>query len=608
MTFQPYPIYDLKSGKKTDKDPWLQPSDAFTDMLNCHLRQGALEKRKGYTEFGEIAHTDCDTEVDSSPGNAVMGIYNYYSGDTEAMLAFDTRRLNKWNSSSKTFVDSTRKKIHFKAGSVGQNYQPSGGDTLTGDTSGATATVEAVIIDYGVCTAGTAHGTIILENGTLTDDFSDGETLKVSANIVGVADGIQDEQEFTGDDGDFFWVENWKSIAYIANGVDQIQKYNGAHTSRLYIDLDTSAGPDNHVSACLFIFAIKGRIVIFRTIERGNAHKQRARWCDINNPQAWQESNYVDAPTEDWIVAADFIGEDLIVWFERSIWKFAYTGDVSLPFRWEKLVGTEGAYATYSLVAFSDEILGIGPTRLIACDGRDAYGIDDKIPDFILETNPLAINYSYALVLEEMGQAWFTFAKNGDDKPNNVLVLDYDNDSWSTYELPAHTLGYSSMTDDTYIDDIEDVIDTLDYSFDDKELQAGYPTSLMGTRDGYIYQLNNGGSDAGTAIEFYAVSSRWNPYVLEGYKARLGWIDFLVDSGSGVSFDVQFYLDTDREIYKTVTVNCTGGNLDDEKVWVRVKCGAVGKFHKIKITNDAIANRPVIHAIIPYFKKAGKMI
>jgi hypothetical protein len=171
-------------------------------------------------------------------------------------------------------------------------------------------------------------------------------------------------------------------------------------------------------------------------------------------------------------------------------------------------------------------------------------------------------------------------------------------------------MGYSSLDSDIVLDDIDESIalDDIDYSFDDKELQAGYPTTLMGGRDGVIYQLNHGGTDNGEPIEFEAVSGRWNPYVEEGHKARLGWIDFLVDTDAAVSFDVSLYLDTDTAPYNVVTVTCEpDSSLDSGKTWKRVFCGAVGMFHRIKISNNAANNRPRIHAIIPYFDRAGRV-
>ncbi|MBA7690313.1 hypothetical protein ES703_98838 [subsurface metagenome] len=79
------------------------------------------------------------------------------------------------------------------------------------------------------------------------------------------------------------------------------------------------------------------------------------------------------------------------------------------------------------------------------------------------------------------------------------------------------------------VDDMVGIsLDDLDYSLDDKELQAGYPVSLMGCRDGKVYKMNDGGADDGEAIEMIAKGVRMNPYSKEGYKAILQKIDFLV--------------------------------------------------------------------------------
>ena len=609
MTFKPYPIYNLTAGKVTARQPWLLPKDAFESLENCHLKRGVLEKRKGYEQFGQIVHTDTSATTDSNPGNAVMGIYNYYQDSTETFLAMDTARVNKYDATAEAFEDLTRLKIHVKHGGV-QNHSPTVGDVVEGATSGAYATVKAVVTDHGAFADGDADGTIILANGTLTGNFQDGENLRdknSTGDVFGVADGTEDEQEFTGDNNDFFWFENWENVGYLVNNKDQIQKYSGTKLSRLYIDLDVEGGPDNDVNTCLMIFSYHSRLILLRTTERGNPKYQRVRYSEIDDPSTWKDANYVDAPTEDWIMAADYIGEDLIVWFERSIWKLAYTDNADLPFRWEKLVATEGCYATFSLASFSDELIGVGPTRIIATDGRDVYSMDDKIPDEMLVWNQEKIQFCYSLVLEEQNQTWTSYVSSASEYPDHVLVNNYEENSWSVYKMPVHTMGYSSLDSDLILDDIDEELDSLDYSFDDRTLQAGYPVTLMGCRDGYVYQLNKGGDDDGAAIEFFAKSGRWNPYIEKGEKARLGWIDFLVDVDEEITFDVQFYLNTDVDSYKTVTVTCDGSDISEDKVWKRVFCGSVGRFHKITITNNASSNRPGIHAIVPYFKSAGRL-
>ena len=69
MSYKPYLIADFKTGIELDKEPWLLPKDAFTKMENAYLYEGVITKRRGYTEFGRLQHSDPQdvsayTEVD----------------------------------------------------------------------------------------------------------------------------------------------------------------------------------------------------------------------------------------------------------------------------------------------------------------------------------------------------------------------------------------------------------------------------------------------------------------------------------------------------------------------------------------------------------------
>ena len=537
-----------------------------------------------------------------------MGIYNFYYGTASQALIWDTERLNKYNTVTEVCEDLTVLKIQFKTGVK----EILAGDTVTGATSGYTAIVNDVVLDDGTWAGGDAHGTLIV-SGTDENSFEeDGEVLTVSGATVATAKSRPSYEEFTGSDADFFWFENWRDVAYFTNNQDQMQKYDGSYPTRLTIDLDVEGGPDNDVNTCMLIFHIKNRILLLRTTERGEAHYQRARWSNITTrgeALVFSDTDHSDADRDDWIMGADFIGNELIVFFERGAMKLVYTGDPDTPFKWENIPSQEGSYATMSLSSFSDEIVTVGPTRFVATDGREVYGVDEKIPDLMLEWNQNALQYCYSLVLEEMRQVLTSYPSAGSDKPDEALVLNYEEDNFAIFNLPIHVMGYSSLESTMSTDDMTGIsLDDLDYSLDDKELRAGYPTTLMGCRDGWVYKMNDGGADNGEAIECDAVSVRWNPYQKEQQKAILGWIDFLVDRNASASFDVRFFLDTESSSYKTETIECTETGALRNKVLKRVYCGAEGDFHKISLYQNDSGNRPRIHAITPWFRRGGPMI
>ena len=413
---------------------------------------------------------------------------------------------------------------------------------------------------------------------------------------------ISESDTWTGGDSNFFWCENYIDKIFMVNNVDQIRSYDGTTIAAVTADTDDDAV--NDVDTCLLMFNYKERLVLLRTTENGTAHPQRARWPKAGGTD-FTNDGYVDAPTVEWIMGADFIGDDLVVFFERSIWILKYTGDATLPFRWEQIAITEGCYATFSLMSFSDEILAQGPTSLIGCDAINVYQIDQKIPDLILTFNPSKLEYCYAANLDELRQAWLSYASQSEDYPDRVLCLNYAEKSFAIYDVAMHVFGYYNRASDLTLDDIDEAFDDIEWAFDDKEMQAGYPITLGGDRNGYIYYMNYSGSDGGSDILFDVESGRWNPYTNKGQQARLGYIDFLVEVDDDVSISVAFYLDQELDPYQTLTLDFSGTR---EKEWKRLYSGAIGAFHRIRMYHTASNQTVRIHAIMPYFRPAGRIV
>jgi hypothetical protein len=684
--YQPFPVANFRTAKLLALEPWLFPGDAFSTISNGHLKYGVLEKRRGYSLFGQHVKIETTTNAPTLQTNPVMGIFNYYSGSTEQLMIVDQDRVNKYVTSPSTnisitvfadagsgevtvtaashgfetgdivtisgttsyngtfyitkvnansfkitdtwvaddgtgtasqeyFTDITKNKIRFKHASKQNWTDATAADVVYGGTSGATGTISAVIVDTGTFAGTNANGTIIFVNESISGTFVTGEELQDNSNktdIIGESDGAATDDLFTGDNTNYFYVENWEGVSYLTNNNDVIQKYNGTNLSRLHIDLDVEGGPDNDITSAKFIILYKNRLVVFDITERGSSKHQRARWCDVADAKTWKDENYIDADTNEWIQGIAFLGDDLIVWFERSVWLFLYTGDAVAPFRFERIDTSEGCYSPYAVLSFDREVKTVSRTKLVATDGRKAYSIEDKIPGVVLGWAQGSLPYSYGYILDEEKQAWITYASDsasshsdGNIYPDSVLVINYDDYSFSDYTMPIHSMGMSSLESDVTWNDVSDAWSSIEWSWDDKSLIAGYPNSFFGGRDGKIYKLNDTSADDGSNIAWEVLSGRWNPYLRDGWKAHLGWIDFLVDVDAAESFDVAFYCDTNTTAWQTKTITCTAIGAADERVMKRVYGNITGTFHRIKLSNDATSNSPRVHAIIPYFRRGG---
>ncbi len=528
----------------------------------------------------------------------------------------DTSQVNQ-----EQFTDVSQHRIRFD--DVAQAWDaPANGDTVEQAVSGATGTVDIVIIDYGTFGGADAIGTVIFQRGTVTGTFDGTNQLFESgtpANIIGDAKTAGNDSNWTGDNTDFFWIENWtlggNARTYITNNNDPLEIYNGTNLIQFSIDIGTDAARNgsNDVNSTLLVFIVKERIVIFRTNENGTDFDQRARWSAIKEPFSWPTANFKDAPTEDFIVAGDFLGDDLYIWFENSVWRFVWTGDSADPFEWERVSAQDGAIAQMSLTARNNIQRAIGPTKILGNNGDIVGAIDEKVPDVVLDWNPDSAPFSVSADADEERQIYFTYARpetttnaDGNKYPDRALIFNYEDNNWAVYSHPIHSMGFSSLESDVTWD-LDDAWEDIDFAWNTADAVSGFPFTIIGDHDGVVFQLNTGGSDDGAAIEFNAKTARLNPYNKQGRKAMLYKVDFLCEVDPDVSFDVEFFLNSDTTKYSTTTITTTAVGGSEDKAWHSAYSGAVGDFHSLNLTNNASGNRPIIHAMRFWFKPAGKI-
>jgi hypothetical protein len=598
--YKPYPIYDFKTGFFKYRQPWLLPTDAFKSIINGYIYHGVLQKREGSAEFGRISHF---------VNNEVVG-----TGDALGTKTFsDTLTNTPVRSGSVSVTDGV------------EVFTDNGDGTLTGDAGGTgtyTASSGAVSVtfnaapgdgvsitcDYSYYPGYPIMGLIEYYGEFLTRKLMAFDTKRATLwnSALGAFEDISLSNTFTGSDDDFFrFCNTSKKILYITNGQNRIYSYNG--TTLATYDIDTNGDTVNDVDTCRWIFEYKSHLVLLATTESSTYYGQRARYSAVVDYTDWPSSFYNDCPTHDEIQTACFIGDDLIVWFKFSVWKLKYTADPMLPFEWERVSEEHGCYAPMSCIRFQDRCRVLSTANLVECDGLKTFEVDLAIQDNVLDYNVAYFKYSYGARARGLRQAWTTFCAPGSVLPDRILVQNYEEGSFSVFSLATHCLGTYDEEETAILDDIADILDDLDYSFDDVSQQAGFPLILSGTHDGYVMKLNTGSSDNGAVIYFEAESAEWNPFAKNGLKARLGFIDFLVDASDDITLTVDFYNDTRAAAHTAKTLSFAGSG-DKEKTWVRLHVGSVGEFHRIKLSHTAANQRPKIHAIIPWFKEAGPIL
>jgi len=596
MAYEPFLIANLRHGLEENLQPWLIPQDAWASMTNCFLRRGVLCKRNGRVLFGKFVHAVASEAI------GLAGTDNY----TGTLANFPLRIGDL------SFTDGTLL------------IEDDGDGTLSGDGTG---TIDYETGDYDVTFSGNTTGAVTADYDYYPGlsivgiesywNTSTGETdLMVFDKLRACKydpaneklEDVLGADEWTGGDFDYIWGCNARNRLYVTNNVDPVKYWDGTNFADLLMDIDGDAASD--VDACRLMFSLKERIIALRTTENGTLYPQRARWPKAEDHDDWTNDGYVDAPTQDWIMAADFIGDDLVVFFTNSTWRLRYTGDAALPFRWEQIDSSLGCYATFSGFNYSDVMACIGGTNILETDNLKVYEIDQKIPDAVAKIDPQQFDKIYSIPITELQQVIVSYPESSGTKNEKSLCYNTDDKSWARFDFGFNTYGfYKEGETGLTLDEIDSTWDELEIAWDDNTRQAGYPVTLAGDTEGNVWKINFGADDAGGGINFEAVSGRWNPYLKESKKARFGWIKFLVDRDPYITMLVDFYahIDGKETLIATETVVFGEGEESAEKVWVRADNGAVGDFHRIRLRNNEANQTIRIHAMMIYMKRAGSM-
>lgn len=93
---KPYLISEFKTGISTYLEPWIRPQDAFEPLTNAYIYRGTVNKRAGYTLYGNQL----------ADHNPVMGIMRFVDETTGAisLLVASTVNLYLYDPGTNTFI------------------------------------------------------------------------------------------------------------------------------------------------------------------------------------------------------------------------------------------------------------------------------------------------------------------------------------------------------------------------------------------------------------------------------------------------------------------------------------------------------------------------
>jgi len=505
-------ISDFQEGFENDKEPFLLPEKAFSILEDAYVSRGRLRKRFGFNllgnspllsrlriNVGTTAAITGDLGATTMPGNIFKIGQTFSVGTTVFTVTAlgNPAVLLSTGAATATFDTTTGQLII-----TGNNENPS--------TAVFFYPSEPVM---GLRTRETTD--VNFEQTVAFDTQFAYVNTGTGWNLLGPIPPAAGSALWSGNNFNFFWTTNYRAANafdnnfYVVNGVaaDNIKyiQAGGAAWTNLQPTLNTAG---DTLDSCRILLPFKDRLVALNTIENDGAsrsYRNRARWSQNGDPTvaatSWLDDvvgrgGYVDAPTSEAIISAQFVKDRLIVFFERSTWELVYTSNEVLPFVWKQINTELGCESTFSEVSFDEGVIGVGNRGIHIANSAGIQRIDSKIPNIINNFNNLNQGNERVYGIRDFAKelVMWTFPYSDDNQvfPNRVLVYNYINGTFAVFNDSFTCYGYfQKITGDTW--------DTLPYDswdewiepWDSAILKARTPLIAAGNQQGWTFLFDD---------------------------------------------------------------------------------------------------------------------
>ena len=547
MPFDKFIIGEYKTGLETDNRPWRINDDAFQVLLNAYVFRGRIRKRFGSELMNSNQYLSrLRISIGSSDGSGNVDLFTPQTLSSTPILEGNVGQLFTVGTNAFTAytdVGSPPDLLRTDQLSDTATYDFTTGEVIINNTTPSTP----VYWYPGLPVMGISQ--------YLSGPINDHPTFAFDTTFSYFWTGSGWDRSGTSytpfwhttndDYYNFFWTCNWQGsttqastgnpIYFVSNF--QVENYNGAGsatddplwsydgtnwTEDYFYFLPSGApatGP--YVVTARIVVPFKDRLVLLNTVENNNGSDLGTNTNYVNRcrfswngspfaPQAWYEPNqqdtsgniaggagYIDAYTEEQIISAQFVKDRLIVYFERSTWELAYTGNEIIPFVWQKLNTELGSQSTFSTVPFDTAILTVGNTGIHSCNGSNVARIDSIIPQQVFSISTENNNTLRTTGIRDYVKEMVYWTYVSDDAlpdtsfPNKILVYNYKNGSWAINDDCFTAFGYfEQITEPTWLSTVPLTWEQYDGTWISGIEQSNQRVILAGNQEGYISIIN----------------------------------------------------------------------------------------------------------------------
>lgn len=507
--------YEKDSGVITSRKPFVIPDQAFSELFNAYIFRGRVKKRYGSRW---LADTQQQTRLRIKFAAQTGGTGNFAgtAPGNPVLAPADT-----WKIGQAFSVNNAIFTVYQANGAMFSTTAATGTfDTATGNV---TITGADALSDVYFYPSLPVMGLLSEETISVNDEPVFGFDTQFAYQYTNGWERLANEDTlnasvWSGSNSQFFWGTNWVGVLptdkvfFVTNfnQNEQLRKYYAGSWDFFYPAINAT----EFLNSARILVVFKNCLLALNTWEGdtlpGRNYQNRCRYSGFGSPleaNAWRQDlpgngNFIDAATTESIITVEFIKDRLIVFFERSTWELAYTGNNVTPFTFQKINTELGAESTFSVVPFDKVVLGVGNVGVHACNGFQVDRIDNSIPDTIFQINNLNQGTERVYGIRDYKQevVYWTYPTNDQPEdypyPNRVLVYNYNTSTWGFNDNTITVFGFFQPTLGVTWDSNTVTWNSL-ITWSDGELQGKFRHVVAGNQQGWTYIIDpNAGENA----------------------------------------------------------------------------------------------------------------
>lgn len=545
---QPFLISEFKTGINTYMQPWIRPADAFEPLTNAYIYRGTVNKRAGYSQFGNTV----------PDGNPIMGIMRYINESTgaQSLVVATTVNLYLYNpgtgnygtvTSPPTFTGNI---THFfnwtnwqaSAGATSYLWMTNNNDPVT-NFNGTTAAQPTLYTN----SANTDQITTCLDVQVYKQRL-----LFIRPTLM--VEGVQNQSIY------------WSALSNPTNVVTDVAG-NGGFLAAPTGDIIQSV---EFVRDVLVVFFTNSTWIFRYTGNDSNPF----RWDKVNNSKA-TNAPYASVAYDERCTSIGNTG--LIACDGVNVQRY----DVPIIDYYETNFSEQ-----YYGQSFSQRYDNLNQAWTL-------YVSNDPAHDFPL-VGGVAPGSDSALVYNFVENTWATYTWS---IPLTCLGLYY---------------AQSGATWESLSNSPENEWQNTDQSWNSYGGQKAAPILLAGDTSGHVYYMDNSEevTDNGTSIIPDIVTTRWNPILKLGQKVQFTYIDIYyyvasVDPADPIQVNLNFYVDNSNNVAASRPLTLDGP-VNSIFAFKRIYLNLIGEFFQMEIDPDVDSFIQFVGFII-WAKPAGRL-